>query len=83
LQTHKITVVKWLIWIAIIGMPRLLDGEMLTLQQAIENAEANNRAIRSAELERAKALARIIHVFDVCCRHEKPPVLQTCFRHYV
>jgi len=23
-------------------------------------------------------LARIIHVFDFFCRHEKPPVLQTC-----
>jgi outer membrane protein TolC len=44
-----------LIWAAIICAPALLDGEMLTLQQAIQNAQANNRAIRVAELERSKA----------------------------
>jgi outer membrane protein TolC len=36
-------------------LPALLDGETLTLQQAIQKAEANNRAIRAAVLERSKA----------------------------
>lgn len=53
------TVTVSLIWIAIICVPALLDGETLTLQQAIANAEANNRAIRAADLEHAKAVAKV------------------------
>lgn len=46
---------KRLRWPAVIFASALLDAEVLTLQQAIQNAEANNRAIRAAELERSKA----------------------------
>ncbi len=46
---------KRLRWPALIFASALLDAEVLTLQQAIQNAEANNRAIRAAELERFKA----------------------------
>ena len=59
LRAHKVSVAKLLIWSTLICLPELLAGETLTLQQAIENAEANNRAIRSAEIERAKALDEI------------------------
>jgi len=37
----------------------LVHGQTLTLQQAIEAAEANNRAIRAARLEHAKALSEV------------------------
>jgi outer membrane protein TolC len=37
----------------------LVHGQTLTLQQAIESAEANNRAIRAARLEHAKALSEV------------------------
>ena len=37
----------------------LVHGQTLTLQQAIEVAEANNRAIRAARLEHAKALSEV------------------------
>src|SRR5215510_645884 len=46
---------KGLRWFAAIFASALLDAEVLTLQQAIQNTEANNRAIRTAELERSKA----------------------------
>src|SRR4051794_19212000 len=45
--------------IALICAPRLLHGQTLTLRQAIESAEANNRAIQAARLERAKALSEV------------------------
>ena len=37
----------------------LVHGQTLTLQHAIESAEANNRAIRAARLEHAKALSEV------------------------
>ena len=46
---------KGLRWSAVIFASALLDAEVLTLQQAIQNAEASNRTIRAAELERSKA----------------------------
>ena len=48
-------VMSRLICAAIIGAPGLLAGETLTLREAIQGAEANNRTIRAAELERSKA----------------------------
>ena len=48
-----------LLRIALIWVPELVHGQALTLQQAIESAEANNRAIRTARLERAKALSEV------------------------
>jgi outer membrane protein len=39
--------------------PELVHGQTLTLQQAIEAAETNNRAIRAARLEHAKALTEV------------------------
>ena len=39
--------------------PGLVHGQTLTLQQAIEAAEANNRASHAARLERAKALTEV------------------------
>src|SRR5437868_1146412 len=42
-----------------IWAPGLVHGQTLTLQQAIESAEANNRAIRAARLERTKALSEV------------------------
>ena len=56
---HNITILKRLIGISTIWLPGLLDGEMLTLQEVIQNAESNNRAIRAAELERSKALDEV------------------------
>ena len=53
--TPKITVVRRLICSVIICAPGLLDGETLTLREAIQDAEANNRAIRAGELERSRA----------------------------
>jgi outer membrane protein TolC len=48
-----------LLRIVVICAPGLVDGETLTLQQAIEGAQANNRAIRTARLEHAKALREV------------------------
>src|SRR5262252_4339009 len=48
-----------LIGVAIICAPGLLDGETLTLQQAISGAEVNNRAIRTARLEHDRALREV------------------------
>src|SRR5690349_5831987 len=53
------TVPEHLLAVALIWAPGLIHGQTLTLQQAIEAAEANNRAIRAARLERAKALTEI------------------------
>src|ERR1051325_7096692 len=53
------TVREYLLAIALIWVPGLVQGQTLTLQQAIEAAEANNRAIRPARLERAKALSEV------------------------
>src|SRR5689334_9440532 len=50
---------RYLLPIVLIWAPRLVHGQTLTLQQAIAAAEANNRAIRAARLERAKALTEI------------------------
>jgi outer membrane protein TolC len=47
--------VRRLICSVIICAPGLLDGETLTLREAIQDAEANNRAIRAGELERSRA----------------------------
>lgn len=44
-----------MIGIAALCAPVLINAEVLTLSQAIENAEANNRAVRAAQLERRKA----------------------------
>src|SRR5436190_17121890 len=53
-----------LLGIALIWAPGLViaannNGETLTLPQAIEAAQANNRAIRAARLESAKALTEV------------------------
>ena len=40
--------------LALICLPGLVLGQKLTLQQAIESAETNNRSIRASRLERAK-----------------------------
>jgi outer membrane protein TolC len=50
---------RYLLSIALIWATGLIHGETLTLQQAIEAAEANNRAIRAARLESAKALTEV------------------------
>jgi outer membrane protein TolC len=50
---------RYLLPIALIWAPGLIHGQTLTLQQAIEAAEANNRAIRAARLESAKALSEV------------------------
>ena len=55
MRSRQMAVVNRVAWFAIIWGPGPLCGEMLTLQQAIQSAEANNRAIRAAELERSKA----------------------------
>jgi outer membrane protein TolC len=48
-----------LIRVAIICAPCLVEGETLTLQQAISAAADNNRAIRTARLEYDKALKEV------------------------
>jgi outer membrane protein len=48
-----------LLFIALIWAPGLIHSQTLTLQQAIGAAEANNRAIRAARLESAKALTEV------------------------
>jgi outer membrane protein TolC len=50
---------SYLLPIVLIWAPGLIHGQTLTLQQAIEAAEANNRAIRAARLESAKALTEV------------------------
>ena len=50
---------RHLLLIVLAWTPGLVHGQTLTLQQAIESAEANNRAIRAARLERAKALGEV------------------------
>src|SRR4051794_2123807 len=52
-------VLRRLLGIALIWAPGLVKGETLTLQQGIDAAQANNRAIRAARLERAKALTEV------------------------
>ncbi|MBI4908896.1 MAG: TolC family protein [Acidobacteria bacterium] len=59
MRTGTCVVFRYLFRIALIGAPGLVHGETLTLQQAIESAEANNRAIRAARLERDKALTGV------------------------
>src|SRR5262249_50115601 len=51
--------IKRLLPMGILCGPGLLRSQTLTLQQAIAAAEANNRAIRAARLERAKALSEV------------------------
>jgi outer membrane protein TolC len=51
--------VKRLIRIIMLCAPGLLGAETLTLRQAIAAAEANNREIRAAGLEHAKALSEV------------------------
>ena len=53
------TVREYLLAIALIWAPGVIHGQTLTLQQAIGAAEANNRAIRAARLESAKALTEV------------------------
>ena len=55
MRSREMAALNRVAWIAIVLGPGPLSGEMLTLQQAIQSAEANNRAIRAAELERSKA----------------------------
>ena len=50
---------RYLLPIALIWAPGLIHGQTLTVQQAVEAAEANNRAIRAARLESAKALTEV------------------------
>ena len=59
MRTGTSIVLRHLLGIAVIWAPGLVRGQTLTLQQAIEAAEANNRAIRAARLERAKALTEV------------------------
>ncbi len=59
MRTGTCVVLRYLLRTALIGAPGLVHGQTLTLQQAIESAEANNRAIRAARLERAKALSEV------------------------
>src|SRR5207249_8921102 len=58
-RTGTSIVVRHLLGIAVMWAPGLVHGQTLTLQQAIEAAEANNRAIRAARLESAKALSEV------------------------
>ena len=41
--------------IAALCAPVLVEAQVLTLSQAIQNAQANNRALRAAQLESEKA----------------------------
>jgi outer membrane protein TolC len=59
MRTGTCVVLKRLLGMALIWAPGVVNGEKLTLQQAIEAAEVNNRAIRGARLERAKALTEV------------------------
>jgi len=58
-RTGTSIVVRHLLGIAVMWAPGLVHGQTLTLQQAIERAQANNRAIRAARLESAKALTEV------------------------
>lgn len=59
MRTGTCVVLRRLLGVALIWVPGLVNGETLTLQQAIEGAQANNRAIRAARLESAKALTEV------------------------
>ena len=59
MRTGACVVLRYLLRTALIGAPGVVHGQTLTLQQAIESAEANNRAIRAAHLERDKALTGV------------------------
>lgn len=59
MRTGTCGVLRRLLGVALIWAPGLVNGETLTLKQAIEAAEANNRAIRAARLESAKALIEV------------------------
>lgn len=59
MRTGTCIVLRRLLGIAVICVPGLVNGETLTLQQAIGAAETNNRAIRSARLESTKALTEV------------------------
>ena len=58
-RTGTSIVVRHLLGIAVMWAPGLVHGQTLTLQQAIDSAEANNRAVRAARLEHAKALNEV------------------------
>jgi len=58
-RTGTCAAVKLLLRIAVIFAPGVIDGETLTLQRAIDGAQANNRTIRAARLEHAKALREV------------------------
>jgi outer membrane protein TolC len=58
-RTGTCVVIGRLLGIALICSSELVHGQTLTLQQAIESAEANNRTIRAARLEGAKALTEV------------------------
>jgi len=49
----------FLLGIALVWVPGRVHGQILTLRDAIDSAEANNRAIRAARLERAKAISEV------------------------
>jgi outer membrane protein len=49
----------WLFAFTCLCTPAALYGQVTTLTEAVQAAEANNRAIRVAELEREKALADV------------------------
>ena len=59
MRTGTCVVLRRLLGIALIWAPGFVNGETLTLQKAIEGAQANNRAIRAARLESAKALTEV------------------------
>jgi outer membrane protein TolC len=59
MRTGTCVVLRRLFRTALIWSPGLVHGETLTLRQAIEAAEANNRAILAARLEHAKALSEV------------------------
>src|SRR5437763_1560307 len=59
MRTGTYVVLRYLLGIAPLWASGLVHGQTLTLQQAIESAEANNRAIRAARLERGKALSEV------------------------
>ena len=45
--------------IAALCAPVLVEAQVLTLSQAIQNAQANNRALRAAQLESEKAAVEV------------------------
>jgi hypothetical protein len=46
----------WLTILACMCVPARSNGQVMTLREALDAASANNRAIQSAELQRAKAI---------------------------